>query len=705
MEGRKTVGLAVVLLLLLAAAPAAESAIAGKTGSQALDLAMAMESLPGLVTGASFVVYGNPSPPSYPAAVADTPVGPVFGMPAGPDYAILSSGDAERADDTGYGGSTGLGTSYSGGNDVTVLEIGLLVPAGHDCLSFDFQFLSREYPTYVGSSFNDAFIAELDAQTWSVGFGGAIAAPDNYAVDGSGNPVTINSATMTAANAAGTPYGGGTDPLTAMTPITPGAHTLYLSVFDASDSSLDSVVLLDDLRTGATAPGTCYSGISPPVPTAVLDAIYVPCHNDVALFQDLSFTGPKGKLVKAEWDFGDGSKATFAPPEGNVSHLYEAPGVYTVKLTVTQADGVTANTTETITVCNGSPVVDAGGDRFVLVGHGLLFTITASDPDGDPFSIAVAGAPVTVDTATPPDHTVYWKPSAADVGVHAVTVTATDVYGAAGSGTVQIEVLPPGGVPDGRRDGDADGIPDTEDLCPAAFDPAQSDGDGDGTGDACEATPPAGSETAVRAPAQESGSPEADGDGDGVVDRLDRCPRVRDDGADLDGDQVGDACDPDLDGDGVPQLDALGRYLDVCPFTPDDQADLDDDGVGDACDGDRDADGVPDDGDNCVWVPNADQVDLDADGRGDACDAEVWLPDAAEHGSDDGPEDPSDGGPDDASESEVDALVQGRPGAAAKPGTASGDTAPTRVLPFALAGAALLAVAGVGVVVLLARRR
>ncbi|WP_394263381.1 choice-of-anchor L domain-containing protein, partial [Trueperella sp.] len=41
------------------------------------------------------------------------------------------------------------------------------VPDGANCLSFDFKFLSEEYPVYVGSSYNDAFIAELNESTWT----------------------------------------------------------------------------------------------------------------------------------------------------------------------------------------------------------------------------------------------------------------------------------------------------------------------------------------------------------------------------------------------------------------------------------------------------------------------------------------------------------------------------------------------------------
>ncbi|CAN5818896.1 hypothetical protein BH18ACT11_BH18ACT11_08330 [soil metagenome] len=123
--------------------------------------------------------------------------------------------------------------------DVSVLKVGLNVPSGANCLSVDFQFLSEEYAEYVGQIYNDAFIAELDNSTWTTS-GSTISAPDNFAFDPSGDAISVNSsgvANMTAANAAGTTYNGATQLLAAKTPITPGAHSLYLSIFDQGSNS------------------------------------------------------------------------------------------------------------------------------------------------------------------------------------------------------------------------------------------------------------------------------------------------------------------------------------------------------------------------------------------------------------------------------------------------------------------------------------
>jgi Bacterial Ig-like domain (group 1) len=210
------------------------------------------------VTGASFTM-------SYPTApangVSDAPLG---GMPTnGTTFGILTTGDVQLADDPNTDGASGLdqngGDRFDGANmrgdsdfDVSILETDLLVQAGANCLTFDFKFFSDEFPEFVGSAFNDAFIAELDSSTWTTS-GSSISAPGNFAHDPVGNVISINAAgvtSMNAANAVGTTYDGATPLLSASTQVTPGPHTLFLSIFDQGDQILDSAVFLDNLRVG-----------------------------------------------------------------------------------------------------------------------------------------------------------------------------------------------------------------------------------------------------------------------------------------------------------------------------------------------------------------------------------------------------------------------------------------------------------------------
>lgn len=194
-------------------------------------------------------------------------------------FGVLSSGDVGVIEAPGTYASNDLGGDTFRGDtdqDVTVLKVDFDVPNGSNCLSVDFRFLSEEFPRYVGSSFNDAFIAELDTSSWTTA-GSTITAPNNFAFDTDGNVVSINSTGiggMTPANGVGTAFDGGvpgggdtdgaaTTLLSAATTITPGAHSVYFSIFDQGDQILDSAVFLDNLIVGYTpdpevdcAPGT-----------------------------------------------------------------------------------------------------------------------------------------------------------------------------------------------------------------------------------------------------------------------------------------------------------------------------------------------------------------------------------------------------------------------------------------------------------------
>ena len=85
-------------------------------------------------------------------------------------------------------------------------------------------------------------------------------------------------------------------------------------------------------------------------------------------------------------------------------------------------------------------------------------------------------------------------------------------------------------------DSDGDGVADSADLCPDAYDPNQWDEDGDGIGDSCDECPLT-SDT-------ECESSAGDIDGDGVANDDDNCPRDGNaDQSDRDADGIGDVCD------------------------------------------------------------------------------------------------------------------------------------------------------------------
>jgi hypothetical protein len=208
-------------------------------------------------------------PAGNPTGVSDTPIAP---FPAdGPTYAVLSTGDAALSDQPDQAGifasaDDGSATAPAGrgdtARDVTVLAIPINVPTGANCLSFDFRFLSEEYPDFLDSQFNDAFIAEIDNSTW-VSSGSVIGGLENdFALDATGAPLTVHSAQagLSAPNAAGTPYGGASAPLRAKTAVTPGAHTVILSILDLNDNIYDTAVFADALRTSNESAATCLRG-------------------------------------------------------------------------------------------------------------------------------------------------------------------------------------------------------------------------------------------------------------------------------------------------------------------------------------------------------------------------------------------------------------------------------------------------------------
>lgn len=195
------------------------------------------------------------------AGVSDSPL---TGFPtSGGSFGILTSGDAELADDPNTAGGSGEdtgGQGYQDAFDPVTLKIDINVPTGANCVGFDFRFLSEEYPEFVNAGFNDAFVAQLDQLSLSVS-GQSINAPGDFAA-GAGDSISVDSAGpsgMADFFATGTTYDGATSRLVARTPVNPGSHSIFLTIFDAGDPILDSAVFVDNLRTSTEAPGKCKS--------------------------------------------------------------------------------------------------------------------------------------------------------------------------------------------------------------------------------------------------------------------------------------------------------------------------------------------------------------------------------------------------------------------------------------------------------------
>lgn len=170
----------------------------------------------------------------------------------GSDYLVLSTGKA--ADVIGGSPEEFISTDFGNGkgadgNDLTQVSLELKPPKDASCLAFDFQFLSEEYPDFVGSGYNDIFTAELNESYFHME-GSQVIAPNNFAYDSGDNFISINTV-LGFQEATGTRMNGTTEPLVAISPIKkPLDETIkvFLTVQDIGDSIYDSAVIVDNFR-------------------------------------------------------------------------------------------------------------------------------------------------------------------------------------------------------------------------------------------------------------------------------------------------------------------------------------------------------------------------------------------------------------------------------------------------------------------------
>lgn len=215
--------------------------IANATGP---DLAAALDAPLALLTSSSV---------SGPAAANGVFAGLGVILPRqGNTFAVLSSGIAgTSAPEPGVDFSPG---GVSG--DAAQLTLEFNVPVGVNRLGFDFNFLSAEYPDFVGSVFNDTFSATITDAGGSrtVAFASVNSAfffaASASRAGGSGFDIfTPNPSGVDTSFPGGLPDAGLTDWQRVDVPIQGGGPvTLRFRVLDLGDGILDSAVILDNLR-------------------------------------------------------------------------------------------------------------------------------------------------------------------------------------------------------------------------------------------------------------------------------------------------------------------------------------------------------------------------------------------------------------------------------------------------------------------------
>lgn len=219
----------------------------------------------------------------------------------------------------------------------------------------------------------------------------------------------------------GMPAGATFNALTGTFSWTPadGDEGTYFVTFSISDGTLtDSEVVQIDVTPLNHAP--------------VIDPLVDPTLDEGSLVQFIvSATDVDGDAlnysVVGVLPFG----ATFNPASQVFSWIpnHAQSGTYNVIFMV--SDGSLTDT-ETITitvndvaVVNNAPVLDAIGDKTILVGNTLSFTINASDIDGDVLSYSVSGVPAGA-SFNAGTRTFTWTPTIADLGTYSVNFSVSD---------------------------------------------------------------------------------------------------------------------------------------------------------------------------------------------------------------------------------------------------------------------------------------
>ena len=130
-----------------------------------------------------------------------------------------------------------------------------------------------------------------------------------------------------------------------------------------------------------------------------------------------------GNVTGWTWYFGDGGTST----QKNPSHIYAVPGLYTVKLVVTNGMGYDEIIkADYISITdNKAPVFDDITDKVINENKQLQFTVNATDQDGDNLIYTVSNLPrgANFNQVT---GVFTWTPTYAQSGSYQVIFTVSD---------------------------------------------------------------------------------------------------------------------------------------------------------------------------------------------------------------------------------------------------------------------------------------
>ena len=203
---------------------------------------------------------------------------------------------------------------------------------------------------------------------------------------------------------------------------TAGTFTVTLTVTDnrgATSQASTTVTVTTNTQPPVANPGGPYTG-----------TVNVPINFNGAASRD-----PDGSVVSYLWNFGDGTTASGV----TAVHAYAATGSYTVRLTVTDNDGLTNSASTTAQVSDGTglqpPVANTGGPYQGTTASPVAFDGSASsDPDGRIVSYDWTFGDGGTASGAKPTHAY------STAGTYTVTLTVTDDTGRKATATTSVSI-------------------------------------------------------------------------------------------------------------------------------------------------------------------------------------------------------------------------------------------------------------------------
>ena len=350
----------------------------------------------------------------------------VGGFPTeGSSFAVLSTGQTSEVfgDQDDFRSTILDGLDTSQGNDLVQYTLVLNVPDGAEAVGFDWKFYSEEYPEFVGSPFNDAFLVEMGTSNYVLAMPPAstITAPNNVAFDSNGDLISINTSgatAVTAEDAAGTAYDGASPTLATCAPVPNDASTVTLifSAFDMGDSIYDTTVFVDNIHFENTCGGGPTTKKASNIDCTVPSIAAVNSNLDVSstLTDATSLAAISGATI--EWSISPSGPTTSSVTnpsgvsEASLDLTGLAPGPYTVTALFAGDNTYQQDSCESTFEITGAPPVNTPPvlteipDQAINELETLTFAAVATDSDlpAQSLTFSLVGAPTgaSIDPAT-----------------------------------------------------------------------------------------------------------------------------------------------------------------------------------------------------------------------------------------------------------------------------------------------------------------